>query len=75
MRIIPIKDDTGISDLYESNKWVQNIPNAGKKGCLEAEQTRDYPWWWSVMRLPLIGPIIENWKQMKNKAVDNFKVR
>ena len=63
MRIIPIKDDTGISDLYESNKWVQNIlPNAGKKGLLEIEQTRDYPWWWSVMRLPLIGSIIENWE-------------
>ena len=63
MRIIPIKDDTGISDLYESNKWVQNIlPNAGKKGLLEIEQKRDYPWWWSVMRLPLIGSIIENWE-------------
>ena len=63
MRIIPIKDDTGISDLYESNKWVQNIlPNAGKKGLFEIEQTRDYPWWWSVMRLPLIGSIIENWE-------------
>ena len=63
MRIIPIKDDTGISDLYESNKWVQNIlPNAGKKGLSEIEQTRDYPWWWSVMRLPLIGSIIENWE-------------
>ena len=63
MRIIPIKDDRGISDLYESNKWVQDIlPNARKKGLFEIEQTRDYPWWWSVMRLPLIGSIIENWE-------------
>lgn len=63
MRIIPIKDDKGISDLYDSNNWVQDIlPNARKKGLLEIEQTRDYPWWWSVMRLPLLGSIIENWE-------------
>ena len=63
MRIIPIKDDRGISDLYESNKWVQDIlPNSRKKGLFELEQTRDYPWWWSVMRLPLLGSIIENWE-------------
>ena len=63
MRIIPIKDDRGISDLYESNKWVHDIlPNAGKKGLFEIEQARGYPWWWSVMRLPLLGSIIENWE-------------
>lgn len=63
MRIIPIKDDRGISDLYESNKWVQDIlPNAKKKGLFEIERTRTYPWWWSVMRLPLLGSIIENWE-------------
>ena len=63
MRIIPIKDDRGISDLYESNKWVQDIlPNSRKKGLFELEETRDYPWWWSVMRLPLLGSIIENWE-------------
>lgn len=63
MRIIPIKDDRGISDLYDSNNWVQDIlPNARKKGLFEIEQTRDYPWWWSVMRLPLLGSIIENWE-------------
>jgi len=63
MRIIPIKNDCGISDLYESNKWVQEIlPNAKKKGLFEIEQKRTYPWWWSVMRLPFLGPIIENWE-------------
>lgn len=63
MRIIPIKDDRGISDLYESNKWVHDIlPNARKKGLFEIEQARGYPWWWSVMRLPLLGSIIENWE-------------
>lgn len=63
MRIIPIKDDRGISDLYESNKWVHDIlPNAGKKGLFKIEQARGYPWWWSVMRLPLLGSIIENWE-------------
>ena len=77
MRIIPIKDDRGISDLYESNKWVHDIlPNAGKKGLFEIEQARGYPWWWSVMRLPLLGSIIENWeanrriKQLTNSKSD-----
>lgn len=63
MRIIPIKDDNGISNLYDSNKWVQNIlPNARKKSIFEIEKTRSYPWWWSVMRIPLVGSIIENWE-------------
>ena len=63
MQIIPIKDDGGISELYSKNPWTEEmLPNARRKAPITLEQKRQYPWWWRVMRLPLLGRIIESWE-------------
>ncbi len=75
MQIVPIKDNWGISDLYAKNPWTEEmLPNARRKPSLSLNQTREYPWWWRVMRLPLLGRIIESWeasrriKQLKGSS-------
>ena len=66
MQIIPIKDSNGISELYSKNTWVNEVlPNASKKKLLELPQKRDYPWWWKIMRIPILGSIIENWESSR----------
>ena len=63
MQIIPIKDNRGISELYAKNPWTEEmLPNARRKTAITLEQKRQYPWWWSVMRLPFLGRIIESWE-------------
>ena len=63
MQIIPIKDDGGISELYAKNPWTEEmLPNARRKQATSLDKTRQYPWWWKVMRLPLIGRAIESWE-------------
>lgn len=75
MQILPIKDDGGISELYAINPWTEEmLPNASRKPAITLEQKRQYPWWWRVMRLPLLGRIIESWeasrriKQLKGSS-------
>jgi len=63
MQIIPIKDSKGITKLYDENGWVKEIlPNAQKKPSRPLSKHRDYPWWWRVMKIPLLGQIIESWE-------------
>lgn len=63
MQIIPIKDDGGITELYAKNTWTeQMLPNASRKPAISLGQTREYPWWWKIMRFPLLGKIIEFWE-------------
>jgi predicted nucleotidyltransferase len=63
MQIIPIKDSNGISELYSKNTWVNKVlPNASKKKLLDLPQQRDYPRWWKIMKMPILGSIIENWE-------------
>ncbi len=75
MQILPIKDDGGISELYAINPWTEEmLPNARRKPSLSLNQTREYPWWWKLMRFPLLGEIIESWeasrriKQLKGSS-------
>ena len=63
MQIVPIKDNGGISELYAKNPWTEEmLPNARRKPAITLEQKRQYPWWWRVMRLPLLGRVIESWE-------------
>ena len=63
MQIIPLKDGDGISELYEVNSWVHEVlPNAEKKQLMKLSENRDYPWWWKIMKFPLIGTLIESWE-------------
>ena len=78
MQIIPIKDSKGITKLYDENGWVKEIlPNAQKKPSRPLSKHRDYPWWWRVMKIPLLGQIIESWearrriKQLKLTSTSN----
>ena len=78
MQIIPIKDYNGITKLYNMNEWVNDIlPNAVKKPPQPLSKNRDYPWWWRIMKLPLLGRIIESWearrriKQLKLASTSN----
>ena len=78
MQIIPIKDFKGITKLYDVNDWVKEIlPNAEKKPAQPLSKNRDYPWWWRIMKTPLLGQIIESWearrriKQLKLTSTSN----
>lgn len=63
MQIIPIKDSGGLTELYANNMWAQDIlPNASRKQTIHISEFQQYPWWWTVMRIPLIGDIIEKWE-------------
>ncbi|MEJ6524738.1 MAG: hypothetical protein QNL65_11250, partial [Opitutales bacterium] len=63
MQIIPIKDSNGISELYSKNTWVNEVlPNASKKQSITLPQQRNYPQWWKIMKIPILGSIIENWE-------------
>lgn len=63
MQIVPIKDNGGITELYAENAWTEQIlPNASRKQSIALNQTRQYPWWWKVMRVPLLGKFIESWE-------------
>ena len=63
MQMIPIKDVDGITELYANNKWAQDmLPNAIQKQPLALTPIRDYPWWWKVMKTPILGSIIESWE-------------
>lgn len=63
MRIIPMKDNDGIKKLYEANPWItEMLPNSNRKEKMEISTRREYPWWWSVMSLPVIGRIVEIWE-------------
>jgi len=63
MQITPIKDSRGITKLYDMNDWVKDIlPNAEKKTSQPLSKSRDYPWWWRIMKLPLLGQLIESWE-------------
>jgi len=75
MQIIPIKDSGGLTELYAKNMWAQDIlPNASRKQTIHISEFHQYPWWWTVMRIPLIGGIIEKWeasrriKQLTNSS-------
>ena len=75
MQIIPIKDIGGLTELYEKNMWAQDfLPNASRKQTIHISEFHQYPWWWTVMRIPLIGGIIEKWeasrriKQLTNSS-------
>ena len=63
MQIIPIKDSGGLTNLYAMNKWAQKeLPNAKIKPQIRVVGTIKYPWWWKVMRVPILGRIIESWE-------------
>ena len=78
MQIIPIKDSKGISKLYDVNDWVKEIlPNAEKKPLQPLSENRDYPRWWQIMKIPLLGQLIESWearrriKQLKSTSTSD----
>ena len=63
MRIIPLKDNHGITKLFEANSWIlicYQILSVKEK--MEISVHKEYPWWWYVMRLPLIGRVVERWE-------------
>ena len=63
MQIIPLKDNDGISELYRMNSWVKDVlPNSDMKSPMELSENRDYPWWWKIMKFPIIGTFIESWE-------------
>jgi predicted nucleotidyltransferase len=63
MQIIPIKDSGGLTELYAKNIWAKEIlPNASRKETIHICEIYQYPWWWSVMRIPFLGGIIEKWE-------------
>lgn len=63
MRIIPLKDNHGITKLFETNSWIFDmLPNSNRKEIMEISVHKEYPWWWYVMRLPLIGRVVERWE-------------
>jgi len=75
MRIIPLKDNYGITKLFESNPWILDmLPNSKRKRKMEISTHNEYPWWWYIMRLPLIGRVVERWeanrriKQLTNNS-------
>ena len=54
MRIIPLKDNHGITKLFEANSWIFDmLPNSKRKEKMEISVHKEYPWWY-VMRLPLL---------------------
>ena len=78
MQIIPIKDSNGITKLYDVNDWVKEVlPNAEKKPLQPLSEKRDYPWWWRIMKLPLLGQLAESWeaqrriKQLKSTSTSD----
>jgi hypothetical protein len=63
MQIIPIKDTGDLSSFYEINRWAQQmLPNAKIKEKIPTSSMKSYPWWWSVMRAPIIGNFVESWE-------------
>ena len=63
MRMIPLKDTSGLSQLHAANAWAQDaLPNASMKPQIHVPITTDYPWWWRIMTLPLVGRIVERWE-------------
>jgi predicted nucleotidyltransferase len=63
MQIIPLKDDNGISQLYTMNTWVKEVlPNTQMKPSISLPAKKEYPWWWRVMNIPILGSVIESWE-------------
>ena len=63
MQIIPVKDTGGLSTLYRVNKWAkEELPNSKIKHHLNVSGVIKYPWWWKIMRVPILGRIIESWE-------------
>lgn len=63
MQIIPLKDNNGLSQMYKMNTWVNDVlPNARTKPSISLSEKRDYPWWWKVMNIPILGRAIESWE-------------
>ncbi len=63
MQIIPLKDSNGITKLYDVNDWVRDmLPNADKNPSRTLSRIKDYPWWWRIMKIPILGSVIESWE-------------
>ena len=63
MQIIPLKDENGISEMFNKNTWVNEVlPNARPKPSIPLSSKKKYPWWWRVMNIPILGGIIESWE-------------
>ena len=63
MQILPIKDSGSISDLFSTNSWAKGmLPNSRVKATWQISSKPHYPWWWTVMRLPIVGSFIESWE-------------
>lgn len=63
MQIIPLKDENGISEMFNKNTWVNEVlPNARLKPSIPLFGKKKYPWWWRVMNIPILGSIIESWE-------------
>ena len=65
MRIIPIRMIQGFLIYMSQTSGCKISFLTLKEGLFEIEQTRDYPWWWSVMRLPLIDRLSKTGKQIE----------
>ena len=75
MQIIPLKDENGISEMFNKNTWVNEVlPNARMKPSIPLPSKKKYPWWWRIMNIPILGNIIESWearrriKELKNSS-------
>jgi len=63
MRMIPLKDTSGLSQLHAANAWARNVlPNASMKPLRSVPLISNYPWWWRIMTLPLVGRVVERWE-------------
>ena len=66
MQMIPIKDTGGLTKLYRANRWVGEVlPNAVPKARYVVNGERWGPWWWRLMTLPVLGPVIERWESAR----------
>ena len=66
MQMIPIKDTGGLTKLYRANRWVGEVlPNAEPKARYVVNGERWGPWWWRLMTLPVLGPVIERWESAR----------
>ena len=63
MQILPVKDIGGLTELSARNEWTSEfLPNATRKNRMLLPQIKEYPWWWRVMNIPILGRFIESWE-------------
>ena len=60
----PVKGRAVFEEMIKKNPWFQEyLPNADLSASLELpEPDGIFPFWWAVMRFPIVGTITEAWE-------------